>query len=173
MSVVVPYPGVLISTGSSTYQSVLSALWGSNTSVLYSVPIWNEYSAMFPTAWVEEVRVTYTPHANQTITNWQGSGLAGFFTTSPSLVPAAPTTNLISFRQECSTAKAFYPGRQYRAVFSTRGHMTMRTPMTTLYTGTPAAYSPSWGYGFEGNPSTAGTILGVILFEFLVHFYHS
>ncbi len=169
----VPYPGVLISTGSSVFQAVVSALWGSNTSVLYSVPLWGSYSQLFPTAWVEEVRVTYTPHANQTVTNWQGSGLAGFFTATPSLIPSVPTTNLITFREECSTATPFYPGRQYQAVFSTRGHATMSTPMTTMYTGTPASYTPSWGYAFEGNPAPNATILGVLLFEFLIHFYHS
>jgi hypothetical protein len=172
-TMVVPYMGTLLSTGTLSFQSALTQLWGSTSSVLYSVPIWGDYAALYTSAQLVEVRVRYTPHYTAAVSNGQGSGLAGYFQFGD-LSAIAPTSNMPSFRQACSNARPFYVGRAYTASWRPGKNPLLKLPMSVKTTLAPGTYGyASWGYAVEQNPSVVTTQLGVIQFEFLLRFYRS
>jgi hypothetical protein len=172
-SLVVPYEGVILSTGVLSFQSVLAAIWGGTGSILYANPIWGDYSSIFTTFTVAEVRVRYTPHYTASVANGAGSGLAGFFQTAD-LTAISPTSNMPSFRQACSNARPFYVGRAYTATWRPGGDSVLKLKAATRQT-TPAVGTGyvSWGYAFEQNPSVNTTQLGNLFFEVLVRFYRA
>jgi hypothetical protein len=170
---VIPYSGTLLSTGVLSFQSSLTQLWGSTSSVLYAVPIWGDYAALFTSAQLVEVRVRYTPHYTAAVSAGQGSGLAGFFQFGD-LSAIAPTSNMPSFRQACSNCRPFYPGRSYTATWRPGKNPLLKLPMSVKTTLAPGTYGyASWGYAIEQNPSVVTTQLGNIFFEFLLRFYRA
>jgi hypothetical protein len=172
-SLVVPYSGTLLSTGTLSFQSSLTQLWGGTSSVLYSVPVWGDYAALFTSGYLLEVRIRYTPHYTAAVSNGQGSGLAGFFQFGD-LTAVAPASNMPSFRQACADARVFYPGRAYTGVWRPGKNLLLELPFAVKTTLAPGTYGyASWGYAFEQNPSVVTTQLGNIFFEFLVRFYRS
>lgn len=173
VTLVVPYEGVILSTGVLSFQSVLTALWGGTGSILYATPIWADYVAIFTSFVVAEVRVRYTPNYTASVAAGAGSGLAGFFQTAD-LTSIAPSTNMSSFRQACSNARPFYPGRSYTQVWKPGGDLALRLPATTRTTAAAAStFYAQWGYAFEQNPTVITTQLGCLHFELLVRFYRA
>jgi hypothetical protein len=172
-TLVVPYVGVVISTGVFAGQCSIELLWGNSSSVLYGVPLWLDYARIFTSCEVREIRVRFTPYANASVAIGQGCGLAGFFQTSDTSV-VAPASSIISFREACADAKPFYAGRSYTGVWKPGPNSALRLPFATSNTVPAGTYEcVQWGYYLEGNPAAASTLLGNLVFEFLLKFYRS
>jgi len=169
--------GAVLSQGAS-YQTQITQLVGSPTSVIATSPVTISYAALFTSYRVLQVRVRYQPAAGSSISDGFGTGLAAFFN-SAALTTISPLSNLQAFRTASSNYKPFYVGRAYRATWTPPRRDFLLNVTHDTGGGSPGATGGlnlglmSWGYAFSGNNTAGSTYLGALDFEFLVEFFRA